>query len=98
MPPALVASDLLLSGPLALAIVISAAAGLVSFFSQCCLPLVPGYLSYVAGLAGAVSRAPVPAGTAGVPTAAPPKRSRLGSARGRTLTPTARSTTPTCPG
>lgn len=37
MPPALVASDLLLSGPLALAIAISAAAGLVSFFS----PVVP---------------------------------------------------------
>lgn len=85
MPPALAASDLLFSGPLVLAILISAAAGLVSFFSPCCLPLVPGYLSYVAGMAGAESRAPVPAGTGGVLTAAPPRRTRLGSARGRTL-------------
>lgn len=47
------AADVVLSGPLLLAIVIAAAAGAVSFFSPCCLPLVPGYLSYVAGLAGA---------------------------------------------
>ncbi len=46
------ASDLVLSGPLLLALVIAAAAGAVSFFSPCCLPLVPGYLSYVAGVAG----------------------------------------------
>lgn len=46
------AADLVLSGPLLLAILIAAAAGAVSFFSPCCLPLVPGYLSYVAGLAG----------------------------------------------
>src|ERR671917_22773 len=41
------------SGPLLLAILVSAAAGLVSFLSPCILPLVPGYLSYVTGLAGA---------------------------------------------
>lgn len=41
------------SGPLALAILVSAIAGLVSFLSPCVLPLVPGYLSYVTGLAGA---------------------------------------------
>lgn len=46
------AGDLVLSGPLLVALVISAAAGAVSFFSPCCLPLVPGYLSYVAGVAG----------------------------------------------
>jgi cytochrome c-type biogenesis protein len=40
-------------GPLVLAIGASAAAGLVSFLSPCVLPLVPGYLSYVTGLAGA---------------------------------------------
>jgi len=28
-------------------------AGLVSFASPCCLPLVPGYLSYLAGVSGA---------------------------------------------
>ncbi len=41
------------SGPLVLAIAVAAIAGLVSFLSPCILPLVPGYLSYVTGLAGA---------------------------------------------
>src|SRR6476469_2689629 len=39
-------------GPLLLAMPVAAAAGLVSFLSPCCLPLMPGYLSYVTGLAG----------------------------------------------
>lgn len=46
-------AHLVLSGPLLLAMPVALAAGLVSFFSPCCLPLVPGYLSYVAGLSGA---------------------------------------------
>lgn len=41
------------SGPLLLAIGTAALAGLVSFLSPCVLPLMPGYLSYVTGLAGA---------------------------------------------
>lgn len=45
--------QLVLTGPLALAMLISVAAGLVSFLSPCCLPLVPGYLAYVTGSAGA---------------------------------------------
>ncbi|MGC4877474.1 cytochrome c biogenesis CcdA family protein [Micromonospora sp. DT43] len=45
--------ELALSGPLVLAIGAAALAGLVSFLSPCVLPLVPGYLSYVTGLAGA---------------------------------------------
>lgn len=45
--------DIALSGPLALAVGVAALAGLVSFLSPCVLPLVPGYLSYVTGLAGA---------------------------------------------
>lgn len=40
-------------GPLLLAIPVAIAAGLVSFLSPCCLPLVPGYLAYVTGTAGA---------------------------------------------
>ena len=40
-------------GPLLVAAPIAAIAGLVSFLSPCCLPLVPGYLSYVTGLSGA---------------------------------------------
>jgi cytochrome c-type biogenesis protein len=41
------------NGPLLLAVGASAIAGLVSFLSPCVLPLVPGYVSYVTGLAGA---------------------------------------------
>jgi cytochrome c-type biogenesis protein len=42
-----------LNGALLLALPISVLAGLVSFFSPCVLPLVPGYLSYVTGASGA---------------------------------------------
>lgn len=42
----------ILDGPLLVALPIAAAAGFVSFLSPCVLPLVPGYLSYVTGLAG----------------------------------------------
>jgi cytochrome c-type biogenesis protein len=41
------------SGPLILAVPVAAAAGAVTFLSPCCLPLVPGYLSYVTGMSGA---------------------------------------------
>jgi cytochrome c-type biogenesis protein len=41
------------SGPLLLAVGVAALAGLVSFLSPCVLPLVPGYVSYVTGMAGA---------------------------------------------
>jgi cytochrome c-type biogenesis protein len=41
------------TGPLLLAVGVAAIAGLVSILSPCVLPLVPGYLSYVTGLAGA---------------------------------------------
>jgi cytochrome c-type biogenesis protein len=46
-------ADVADSGPLLLAIAVAALAGLVSFLSPCVLPLMPGYLSYVTGLAGA---------------------------------------------
>ncbi|MFE1024818.1 cytochrome c biogenesis CcdA family protein [Streptomyces sp. NPDC058818] len=46
------ANETVLSGTLLLALPISVLAGLVSFFSPCVLPLVPGYLSYVTGVAG----------------------------------------------
>lgn len=41
------------SGSLLVAVPIAALAGLVSFLSPCSLPLVPGYLAYVSGAAGA---------------------------------------------
>jgi cytochrome c-type biogenesis protein len=46
---------LILSGPVLLAIPVAAAAGAVTFLSPCCLPLVPGYLSYLTGMSGAAS-------------------------------------------
>jgi cytochrome c-type biogenesis protein len=41
------------SGSLVLAIPVALVAGLVSFFSPCVIPLLPGYLSYATGLTGA---------------------------------------------
>lgn len=45
-------TDLAISGPLLVALLLALAAGTVSFASPCCLPLVPGYLGYLAGLVG----------------------------------------------
>jgi cytochrome c-type biogenesis protein len=42
-----------LSGSLLLAVPVALVAGLVSFFSPCVVPLLPGYLSYATGLSGA---------------------------------------------
>ncbi|MGP4110096.1 cytochrome c biogenesis CcdA family protein [Streptomyces sp. 4N509B] len=59
MPPDALAAaitgpnETVLSGALLLALPVAAFGGLVSFFSPCVLPLVPGYLSYVTGVGGA---------------------------------------------
>lgn len=45
--------ETVLSGSLVLAVPVALAAGLVSFFSPCVVPLLPGYLSYTTGLSGA---------------------------------------------
>ncbi|UNO44026.1 cytochrome c biogenesis protein CcdA [Streptomyces sp. MST-110588] len=42
----------LISGSLLVAVPVALFAGLVSFFSPCVLPLVPGYMSYVTGVTG----------------------------------------------
>ena len=42
-----------LSGSLILALPVALLAGLISFFSPCVIPLLPGYLSYATGLSGA---------------------------------------------
>jgi len=55
------AAQLVTSGPLILALPVAAAAGAVTFLSPCCLPLVPGYLSFVTGMAGASGSSPAPA-------------------------------------
>jgi cytochrome c-type biogenesis protein len=45
--------DEVTSGSLLLAVPVAATAGLVSFFSPCVVPLLPGYVSYATGLSGA---------------------------------------------
>ncbi|MDT0309625.1 cytochrome c biogenesis protein CcdA [Streptomyces sp. DSM 44917] len=47
------ANQTVLSGALLLALPVALFGGLMSFFSPCVLPLVPGYLSYVTGVGGA---------------------------------------------
>jgi cytochrome c-type biogenesis protein len=53
--------QLVTSGPLIVALPVAAAAGAVTFLSPCCLPLVPGYLSFVTGMAGASGTQSAPA-------------------------------------
>jgi cytochrome c-type biogenesis protein len=57
-------TQLVESGPLILALPVAAAAGAVTFLSPCCLPLVPGYLSYVTGMAGASGSSAAPGASA----------------------------------
>ena len=46
-------TTLAVSGPLLAAVAVAVLAGAVSFASPCVVPLVPGYLAYLAGLVGA---------------------------------------------
>ena len=46
-------TDTALSGSLVLALPVALVAGLISFFSPCVIPLLPGYLSYATGLSAA---------------------------------------------
>ena len=57
--------DVVLTGSLAVSLPLAFAAGTVSFLSPCCLPLVPGYLSYVSGAAGAEAQDTVPGSSSG---------------------------------
>lgn len=59
-----------------MAFAVAALVGLISFASPCCLPLVPGYLGYIAGLAGSEvgsdadrPREPITAGEVSAPIA-----------------------------
>ncbi|HZC70075.1 MAG TPA: cytochrome c biogenesis protein CcdA [Jatrophihabitans sp.] len=49
-------SNTVTDGPLLTAAGVAALVGVIGFLSPCVLPLVPGYLSYVAGLSGDVAR------------------------------------------
>jgi cytochrome c-type biogenesis protein len=93
--------QLVASGPLILALPVAAAAGAVTFLSPCCLPLVPGYLSLVTGMAGAGGSppaastlgdapGPVPPGGSGVAVAALPLAATAAAPpRGRVVAGTA---------
>lgn len=56
------------AGPLAVALAVCLLAGLVSFASPCVVPLVPGYLSYLAAVVG-VDEQPPPGATTALPGA-----------------------------
>lgn len=68
-------SQTVFDGPLVVAMGVAALVGLIGFASPCVLPLVPGYLAYVAGLAGAETESPAGSGDPG-------------AAGTRTMTPT----------
>lgn len=80
-------TDTVISGPYLLAALLALAAGAVSFASPCVIPLVPGYLAYLASLVGAeaaVTTAAAPAGGS-KPADAPVSL----AVRGRAVTATA---------
>ena len=53
-------TTLAVNGPLLVAAVVAVLAGAVSFASPCVVPLVPGYLAYLAGLVGADAPPAIP--------------------------------------
>ncbi len=61
-------TDAVVAGPFLVAAVLSVAAGAVSFASPCVVPLVPGYLAYLASLVGAET-VPTRAARSAVPEA-----------------------------
>ncbi len=88
---------LVLTGPLILAAPIAAAAGAITFLSPCCLPLVPGYLSYVTGMSGTDAQR---AATAQAPAAQPATAAPAATARaahGAATVATAGTATATVP-
>ncbi len=68
--------ELVAGGPVVLALLVSVLAGLVSFASPCVVPLVPGYLSYLAAVVG-VEDAPVRSGEESAAASVSTKSARL---------------------
>ena len=90
--------QLVMNGPLILAVPVAAAAGAITFISPCCLPLVPGYLSYVTGMAGADAegtgaRALSPRAAGDDPSSGPRQGTDLTAAIPRTTTAARGATT-----
>ncbi len=93
--------SLVSSGPLLLAVPVAAAAGAVTFLSPCCLPLVPGYLSYVTGMSGVGAQQAADAELASAPLASarpvavgPGGASPVGAAPGSAGAPSAGAAAP----
>src|SRR2546421_67867 len=80
------AGQLVTNGPLILAVPGVAAAGTITFASPCCLPLIPGYLSYLTGMSGADASA---AEDAQEPAAGASMAAEATQPRGRTAAGTA---------
>jgi cytochrome c-type biogenesis protein len=87
--------QLVASGPLILALPVAAAAGAVTFLSPCVLPLVPGYLSFVTGMAGASGAQPTASSPPG--QAAPADGAGPGTADGSGVAVAARTVTAPAP-
>src|ERR1035438_1922146 len=87
--------QLVTSGPLILALPVAAAAGAVTFLSPCVLPLVPGYLSFVTGMAGASGAQPTASSPPG--QAAPADGAGPGTADGSGVAVAARTVTAPAP-
>lgn len=76
-------TDTVLTGPYLLAALLALAAGAVSFASPCVVPLVPGYLAYLASLVGAESAVPAAVPATG-PATSPSDRPPVAAADART--------------
>ena len=90
--------NLVSSGPLLLAMPVAAAAGALTFLSPCCLPLVPGYLSYVTGMSGAGAAGASAGGASAAAVATAGADGSDGGIATRTVTTTAREPGPAAKG
>jgi cytochrome c-type biogenesis protein len=92
-------AGLVSDGSLLVGILVAAVAGLISFASPCVLPLIPGYLGYIAGLTGAAAQGG-PTGAAAGSVQTPLAAGRPGAGPSRhplTSTRPVRTGTPAAP-
>jgi cytochrome c-type biogenesis protein len=73
-------AEIVAYGSLLVAIPLAMVAGLVSFLSPCCLPLLPGYLAYVGGTAGAEAQQSSPGSRQGTTQTVGVSRTVVGTA------------------